>query len=59
MPVCASIAENPEHTAEDILVKFHTTCLPELSTSDFAQEVRHPVEHGMAVVKKTTHVRPT
>ena len=31
MPLCASIAENPEHTAEDILVKFHTTYLPELS----------------------------
>ena len=30
MPLCASIADRPEHTDEDILVKFHTTFLPEL-----------------------------
>ena len=27
------------------------------TTSDTAQEVRQPVEHGMAVVNTTTHVR--
>ena len=38
---------------------FHSTIPPELSTSVFAQEVRHPDEEGMAVVKKTTLVGPT
>ena len=57
--LCASIADRPELTAEVILVKFHSTIPPELSTSVFAQEVRHPDEDGMAVVKKTTLVGPT
>ena len=41
------------------LGKFHSTIPPELSTSVSAQEVPHPNQDGMAVVKKTTLVGPT